>query len=358
MRRLLLLLSAVLLFLPNATPAAAGVPEALDWLRAHQASDGGFAGDFDDSSSLSATMEAVFAIVAAGEDPAGWTQDGNTPISFMESRAGDALRTPGDTAKLILAVVAAGLDPRDFGDLDLVGSLEESFAGDRYGGAEAGNVFAQSLAILALRAAERPIPPGAVDWLVGVQIEDGSWSWNGDTTPGSGDSNSTALAVQALRAAGGRESAVDEALDYLQGIQNEDGGFPYQKPSEVGTDTDANSTAYVIQALLATGNDPSSDAWAQGGNTPVEALSALQQEDGAFAWQAAVPGENYLATAQAAPALAGASFLDLAGVADAGQAPAPEQLPASGGAGGWGSVAVAGLGAALAALGLALRRRR
>ena len=117
-----------------------------------------FAGDFEGASSLGATMEAVFAIVGGGEDPATWVQGGSTPISFLESQASNALATPGDTAKLILAAVAAGRDPRDFGGLDLVSSLEAALdEGGLYGGPQAGNVFAQSLAILALNATGRPL---------------------------------------------------------------------------------------------------------------------------------------------------------------------------------------------------------
>jgi hypothetical protein len=365
MRYSILLFSVVCLILWSVAPAMAGSPEALDWLRAHQSADGGFAGDFDSASSLPATMEAVFAIVAGGEDPATWVQEGNTPISFLENQASDALATPGDTAKLTLAAVAAGQNPRDFGGLDLVAELEAGLdESGLYGGSDAGNVFAQALAILALESAGRPIPPSAVDWLAGVQLDDGSWSWNGDTTPGSGDSNSTALVVQALMAVGGRDSAVSAALEYFSGIQNEDGGFPYQKPSDFGSDTDANSTAYVVQALFAAINDPTTSDWSLGANTPMDALAALQLESGAFAWQAAVPGENYLATAQTVPALAGTTFLDLTGSPDVAEAAAPAELPTTGGISqrglyrwsAWGlALAVAGL--MLSGAGLTLRRR-
>jgi hypothetical protein len=357
MRRLILLLSTVALVLWSAAPAMAGSPEALDWLRAHQSADGGFAGDFDSASGLGATMEAVFAIVAGGEDPAAWSQAGNTPISFLESQASSALSTPGDTAKLILAALAAGRDPRDFGGIDLVSSLEaKSDDSGLYGGAEAGNVVSQSLAILALKAAGRPIPASALDWLVAVQLDDGSWSWNGDTTPGSGDSNSTALALQALVAADEQDAVVNKALEYLHGVQNEDGGFPYQKPSNFGTDTDTNSTAYVIQSLIATGNDPASSDWTVGGNTPLTALAALQLESGAFAWQAAAPGENFLASAQAVPALEGKAFLDVTGVMYGGEATAPAQLPATGGVSPDGTYWLLVWGLALAAIGLALSK--
>ncbi len=355
MKRLFLLLSVTTLILWSVAPAMAGTPEALDWLRAHQSADGGFAGDFDSASSVSATAEAVFAIVAGGEDPAAWAQDGNTPVTFLESQAASALALPGDSAKLILAAVAAGRNPRNFGGVDLVASLEAALDDSGlYGGAETGNVFGQSLAILALKATGRPIPASAVDWLVGVQLDDGSWSWNGDTTPGSGDSNSTALAVQALVAAGEQDAAVNKAVEYLRGIQNEDGGFPYQKPSDFGSDTDANSTAYVIQALIATGNDPAGDDWAVGGNTPVDALAGLQLESGAFAWQAAVPGDNFLATVQAVPALAGKAFLDVTGSMDVGEATAPAELPATGGVFPEGTYRLLAWGLALTLSGLAL----
>jgi hypothetical protein len=112
----------------------------------------------------------------------------------------------------------------------------------------------------------------------------------------------------------------------------------------------------VIQTLIAVGDNPAGDDWAVNGNTPLDALAALQQESGGFAWQAAVPGENFLATAQAVPALEGKSFLDVVGTVDVGEAMPPSELPATGGALPWGALlAVAGL--ALSGVGLALRRR-
>ena len=357
MRRLIMLVSVVVLILWSVVPALAGAPEALDWLRARQNADGGFAGDSGGASDLSATIEAVFAIVAGGEDPAAWVQGSSTPVNFLESQVGSALTRPGDNAKLILAAVATKRNPRNFGRVDLVSSLEAKLdQSGLYGGAAAGNVFEQSLALLALKSAGRPIPASAVAWLVGLQLGDGSWSWNGDTTPGSGDSNTTALAVQALVAVGGQDVAVGKALGYLRGIQNKDGGFPYQKPSAFGADTDANSTAYVVQAIIATGNDPAGADWAVEGNTPLSALAAHQLKSGAFAWQIATPDANFLATAQAIPAIEGKAFLGVTGSMEVGEAATPAALPATGGAWpAWGLIlAAAGLG--LSGAGLALRR--
>jgi hypothetical protein len=75
-------------------------------------------------------------------------------------------------------------------------------------------------------------------------------------------------------------------------------GWTYQKPSAFGEATDANSTALVMQALVAAGEDLA--AW----NDPSQALLALQVPSGAFIFNAATSSENLLATVQALPALA------------------------------------------------------
>lgn len=352
-------LSAALLLATAVGPALAGAPEGLDWLRARQNDDGGFGGDFDTASSPGATAEAVLAIVAAGEDPAAWAVDGQTPLTYLQSQV-DPEADAGTVARLILVAVAAGTDPRDFGGGDLVAALEGSLGDNGLYGGEAGSIFSQALSILALRSAGRPIPAEAVAALTDVQIDNGSWSWNGDTAENAGDSNTTAVVVQALLAAGGQDEAVAAGLDYLRGLQNEDGGFPYQKPSDFGTDTDANSTAAVIQALAAAGIDPASVA-AAGGASPLDALAALQKENGAFQWQAAVADDNFLATVQAIPALAGKDILQVVGAIEAGEAaaepaPAPAELPASGGPGSWPALAVGLAGLFALSAGIWLRR--
>ena len=83
------------------------------------------------------------------------------------------------------------------------------------------------------------------------------------------------------------------------------------------------------QAMIAAGQDPAGADWTVGENTPISALEALQNESGAFAWQAAVPDDNLLATVQALPALAGKAF-PLATM-DVGQAAAPPTVPETGG---------------------------
>jgi hypothetical protein len=140
------------------------------------------------------------------------------------------------------------------------------------------------------------------------QIEDGTWSWNGDTSAGAGDNNTAAFAVLALLAAGvpADHPQIEATFEHLRGQQNEDGGFPYISPSPYGTDSDANSTAVVMWAIAAAGEDPAGDAWkyqGQDGASPLDRLRDFQNESGAYRWQDAVAGDNMLATVQAPIAL-------------------------------------------------------
>lgn len=346
----LLILSSLLL---TVLPVLAGTPEAMDWLRTQQNDDGGFG---DPESTVGNTADAVQAIVAAGEDPNTWDKGDHTPLTFLAANAA-GLATAGDTAKVILAVVAAGGAPRDLGGIDVVASLEGMLGPEGKFGGENDFQFSHCLAILALKSVSRPIPATAADYLKNSQIQDGTWAWSFSTTEGEGDNNSTALAVMALVAAGepaGGE-AIQKATTHFQGQQNDDGGFPYINPSAYGTDSDANTTAVVLQALIAAGQDPAT--WLKGeANTPATALAGFQNDDGSFAWQLAFPDPNFLATVQAVPAMAGKVY-PIATTTVGEATAAPETLPVTGAhllPAGW--LIAAGL--ALAGSGLLLRRRR
>lgn len=181
-------------------------------------------------------------------------------------------------------------------------------------------VWRQSLALLAQDTAGYTPADEAVDWLLGQQCADGSYlSYRADTGTScqdvtASDTNATAVAVQALAALGGHDKAVGAALDWLEGVQNEDGGWSYNP----GGASDADSTALVIGAFTAADEDPADVR--RDGATPYDALAALQlgcdaaeDERGAFAYQAdADTGElspNDLATADAVLASYGSGLL-------------------------------------------------
>jgi hypothetical protein len=359
------LILVVLLTLSVPAWADDPVVGGLAWLRSQQQADGGFSNGFTEGSDLGTTCDIILAIASGGQDVGEWQSDrGNSPLTYLESQvAGDAVDQLGLVSKVALALVSVGEDPTAFGGRDLIAELEGSY--DDSSGSYGGSIFDQALVMLALFNAGRAVPDGAAQYLANGQAVDGAWALFGETEAGGGDTNTTALVIQALIASN-RRDGIDDALAYLERVQNDDGGFPYQNPSEYGTDTDANSTAVVLQALQAAGERHGD--WAPGGTDPLGALTALYDPAvGAFSWQAAVPGPNVLATAQAIPALASRTFVFLP-VAGTGEPDEPSQvepstpqpelfLPESGG------VALVPLGAILLgatalSVGVALRRRR
>lgn len=159
----------------------------------------------------------------------------------------------------------------------------------------------QSWAILGALAAGEEVPASAVDALINQAQSSGGWGWMGT---GGADTNTTALAIQALIAAGRpiTTPVIVQALTRLKTAQRDDGGFSYGFGDD--DESDANSTAYVIQALIAAQEDPRSPAWTQNGFTPLDYLLARKQPDGALEWMPGT-GSNVLATTQAVPALLG-----------------------------------------------------
>lgn len=350
---------ALLLAVGLTALAAVDTQAALGYLMTQQNADGGFGSGFSPDSSVGSTADAVLAIVAAGGDPSTFSQDGNTPLTHLAANAAST-STGGDLAKLIMAAVSAGENPRQFGGTDSVATLESMVGVDGFIGGDMDTFFAHTLALVALKSVHRPIPATAVDYVKNAQQEGGGWAWDGSAATAA-DTNTTALAVQALIAAGEPASsdAVAAALAYYADVQNDDGGFPYQVPSDYGTDTDANSTAVTIQALIAAGQDPTGAEWTtSGGGSPVSVLEAFQNPSGAFAWQAAMPDDNLLATVQALPALAGLSF-PIASM-DVGDAaiPAPATVPETGGPGLNLALPLVVAGLALVGGGYVLLRRR
>ncbi|MHA1570871.1 MAG: prenyltransferase/squalene oxidase repeat-containing protein, partial [Alphaproteobacteria bacterium] len=277
----------------------ASVDAALAWLRTQQQPDGSFPSTFGHAAGI--TCDVLFAVVAAGGDPAEWRTADDAPsmVDYLASVAGEYTDSAAHTGKLIAAVVAAGGDPSDFGGMNLIAALDAFYSDGAYGGGATDQVWA----IIGLAAARRGIPSEAVDVLKGMQAENGGWGdWGTDT-------GTTALALQALVAAGEPldSEAVAKAIAYYQTQQNDDGGFPFTKPSEYGTDSDANSTAYVIQGLIAVGQNPLGPTWSKPGGDPLARLLDFQLNTGAFEWQTG-NGENLMATAQAVPAVMGRSF--------------------------------------------------
>ena len=302
MTRFFLACSAVLLCIglaahsTTAAPQTAAALQATNYLRTLQGSDGGFP-DFATISTPSATLDAVFAFAAAGIDPRTVEQGGNGPDDYLATQASSYGTTPGGAAKLVAGLAAMDIDATNFGTIDALAAMEAYYdpATGKYGD----DAFAQALFILAERALARPVPPASATYLISLQKADGGWEF----CCGFGtDTNSTAIAVRALVAAGTppTDPAMISAIAYLHANQTADGGFPYSAPFA----SDANSTAYVIQAIIALGQSAEvGGPWDLGGGaTPLAKLLSFQNPatgalvafgaDSPFATYQGIPGSH------------------------------------------------------------------
>jgi hypothetical protein len=302
------------------------------WLANQIKHNGGFVKSFGVADS-SDTAYAVIGMRAAGVDKPASDQ----AIRYLRTRIGTQLQQSGHDAAgplayYILAAVADNQDPRHFGGTAAQNNLvQRLLATARTTGKDAGlfgvqdpsfdGAFREGLALAALRAAH--LDPSnvrvgaALLWLQKQQCTNGLWeayrantatacpAANPNTFTGP-DTNSSSLAVQGL-AAWAQRPRRSSVIQSLSAVQSSDAGFPFVAAPHQSSDPD--STALVIQALIAEQSPPSGTPWVKGTRTPFTALASYQigcasPGYGAFFF----PGNtspNVFATVQAVPAMAG-----------------------------------------------------
>lgn len=304
----------------EATPLAANadpVAAASAWLRAQQDTAGGFKG-FSGELDPGTTTDAAMALYAAQESDPEAEAALAAAIAYLEKDGLSYANTgAGQAAKLVLAAVAGGKDPRSFGGADLIAQMQApptTSVENPIPGIWGDDLYDHVLVILALAAAGEPVPDTAIAPLRATQGADGGWAFDGATAAGSSDSNTTALAIQALVAAGhGDDPMLANALASLRPLLAPDNtGFAYGPGDPLLAD--ANSTALVVQALIAAGEDPTSPDW----GASAQALVAFQAADGGLRFMATDEDANLLATVQGIPALAGMPLPVAQACADSG----------------------------------------
>ncbi len=286
---------------------------------------------------LSATAQSVLALSAADTD----LPLARSALSYLSGHVDQYVTQegadgPAQLALLILDTEAMGEDPQSFGGTDLVARL---LATEQTSGPDAGlfgtetqlnnydtGTYEQGLALAALAAAgvHNPSQTGtAVSWLLAQQCPDGGWplpdvalnACNGLPVDFAGpDTNSTALAAEGLVAQGALDPAARSgALAFQTAAQDPDGGWSqYPNTAADPQSTDPDSTALVIQSLIALGVSPASSAFVHGQANPVSVLLSFQLTSGpgsgGFFFPPTPAPADLLATYQAVPALAGLSF--------------------------------------------------
>ncbi|HZV73733.1 MAG TPA: prenyltransferase/squalene oxidase repeat-containing protein [Conexibacter sp.] len=282
---------------PAAAPARAATPA--QYLAHAQNADGGFGSAPGSRSAGLYTGWATIALAtqrghrAAMARAVGWVRAHAAGLA----RNGSATDV-GDLERTVLLLAAAGRSPRAFARQDLVAALTRRIGGD---GTVLGQVNLTTFAILALRAAgvraQASVLHRAGGWLARQQNGDGGF---GFLTRGFGsDVDDTAAALQALAVLGGRRPALRRGAAYIERVQNADGGLPQQR----GGSSNAMSTAWAIQGLVAAGV-PLSDVRRGGAATPLAYLRSLTAPNGAVRYSRTSTQTPVWVTAYAVLALA------------------------------------------------------
>ncbi len=318
----LVLVTGISLFLRSNTVLAQSqiqdpqvIQNALSYLKSQQQTNGGILG-FSGASDPDTTARSLIALVSAGQTVSTViSSQGNSMLDYLSSQAitytQDTTGTlfPGRAGILLSAITAAGENPTNFGGIDVVTKLEASFNPDTgtysttakqaYSSGAASDLN-QSWAILGLSLAGREIPTAATQYLVQSQAVDGSW--------GAGDPDTTALVTIALLSSknvGMQTVTIQNAIKYFHNTQQADGGW---KPSWDTDPLNADSTGWILEALISTGEDPTNASWTKDGVNPIQALAGLQKADGSI-------GGTYANAYSTAEAIIGLSLRPLSSLA-------------------------------------------
>jgi hypothetical protein len=246
----------------------------LAYIASQQQNDGSFAGF-----GVGSSIDAILAIAATGSNPQSFVKGGKTPLDYLSSKAAEYATSASATGKLIVGVVAAGGNPQQFANLNLISKLQSFYDASKkqYGS----SVYDHAWAMLALKAAGYAVDSSLADTLRSMQVTGGGWGFMPNDA--SADADSTGLALQALGSAaiqsdcGVSDSAMLNGQKLIRSLQNSDGAI-----GGYGGTTSASSTGLSLQALAAYQNPARSLGWWNNKHNPVDALLAMQTDQGGF----------------------------------------------------------------------------
>jgi len=283
----------------SAVGTARAASDPVTYLLSAQNRDGGFGPAPGEASTQLFSGWGALGLASEGPVATRVARHGHSLIGYLRSVAGSAT-DPGAVERSILAAVASGVDPHDFGGRDLLVALAADTGRD---GSVSDQTNLTAFAVLALRAAGVTARPKTLAWLAAQQDRDGGFNY---ATAGAGsDVDDTGAVLEAL--AGDPSSAAGQArsraIRFITSHQNADGGFA----SSPGSPSNAQSTAWGVQGLIAAGLAPASVHRA-GAPSPLAYLKSLIAPDGHIRYSRSGDQTPVWVTAEAVMALAGKSL--------------------------------------------------
>jgi energy-coupling factor transport system substrate-specific component len=290
----------------TASAARVAVSRELSYLAGAQNNDGGFGGAPGQASSELYSAWAAIGLAAADRDPLSLRRGDHTVLEAIRREA-SSLEGAGDLERTILALYACGASVRSLPGIGSGGDPVAALLRYRDHDGSFGDLSnLTAFGVFALRAAGyapgQAIVRAAASWLARQQNADGGFGFG--KRGGGSDVDDTAAVLQALVDAGMHGgAAITRALAYLVHAQNPDGGYP----QEQGGESNAQSTAWAVQGLIAAGRNPAT-VTRNGSRSPLGYLESLLAANGSVRYSRTGAQTPVWVTAQALTALAGRTF--------------------------------------------------
>ena len=196
----------------------------------------------------------------------------------------------------ILGLIACNINPNSVNGINCTQKILDFFDGSQIG--DVNNIYDDIFGIISLNSSGLNKNSSVIQHLrnhiLSKQKIDGSW----------GDVDTTAAAIISLIISGEHIDSIiiQNALTFIKSKQDPSGGFISWGSTNLAT------TAWVMMALNALGEDPLSDYWIEKENSSINYIISLQQSDGSFNYSHSSNQNSEWMTSYAIVALMGKSY--------------------------------------------------